>query len=114
MLKLLTTLVLAFILLNLACASTQTQQPPDNSNQPEIKTYQAVGIITKINQERRAVEINHEDIAGLMPTMTMEFHVKDRALLEKIQVGDKVSFTIEEKLGTEVISKIEKAVTSDK
>ena len=106
--KILTALIMAFILSNLACTETGTQPAPGNSNQPEIKTYQAVGIVTKMNQERRAVEINHEDIEGLMPAMTMEFYVKDRALLERIRVGDKVNFTIEEKLGTQVISKIEK------
>jgi Cu/Ag efflux protein CusF len=106
--RLLFTFIFILNVLSLACTNAPTQLAPNNSNQLDIKTYQGVGIITKINQERRAVEINHEDIEGLMPAMTMEFVVKDRALLEGLQVGDKVNFTIEEKLGTFVISTIKK------
>jgi Cu/Ag efflux protein CusF len=105
--------ILCLNFLTLACNDTRTPGSLNNSNQLTIKNYQGVGVITKINPDRRTIEINHDDIEGLMPAMTMEFHVKDRALLETLKPGDKINFTIEEKAGTEVITEIRKAVTSD-
>jgi Cu/Ag efflux protein CusF len=52
------------------------------------------------------VELNHEEIKGLMPPMTMEYYVKDKALLQGIKVGQKVDFTIEDWGGNETISAI--------
>ena len=34
-----------------------------------------------------------------MPAMEMEFHVKDKQLLEGIAVGDRVEFTVENGVG---------------
>jgi len=53
--------------------------------------------------------MDHEDIAGLMPAMRMEFYVSDKALLNGLTVGDAVDFTILYKGGTETITKIGKA-----
>ncbi len=79
--------------------------------QPEARHYKGVGIVTKIVTEPKygnepSVELNHEEIEGLMPAMIMEFYVKDKALLNNLKVGDKVEFTIEEKGGSEIISAI--------
>jgi Cu/Ag efflux protein CusF len=58
--------------------------------------------------ELGSVELDHEDIPGLMPAMIMEFYVKDKQMLVPLKVGDKVEFTIEEKNNTEIISAIKK------
>ncbi len=96
-------------------AATQTPQPvvvkPPSQ---ETKQYHGVGVVTKVVTENpydkslASVELNHEEIVGLMPPMTMEFYVKEKSLLKNIKVGDKVDFTIEEKGGTEIISQIKK------
>lgn len=91
---------------NKATATTQNQADP--SKQPDIKYHHGVGVITKITPQDPSVGINHEEIKGLMPAMTMEFYVKDRSLIDPLQIGDKVDFTIEAKQGTEVISEIRK------
>jgi Cu/Ag efflux protein CusF len=87
-------------------AATQNQADP--SKQPAVTYHQGVGVITKITPQDPSVGINHEEIKGLMPAMTMEFHVKDKSLIDSLQIGDKVDFTVEARQGTEVISEIKK------
>ncbi len=53
------------------------------------------GEIKKIDQAAGKVTIKHGDIKHLdMPGMTMVFAVKDKALLSKLQPGDKVKFMV--------------------
>ena len=47
-----------------------------------------------INRDEGWIEINHEEIKELMPAMQMEFNVKDKSLLDKVKVGQRVDFTI--------------------
>ncbi|HMT06607.1 MAG TPA: copper-binding protein [Pyrinomonadaceae bacterium] len=75
---------------------------------PKNGDYPAKGKVTKINNELGSVELDHEDIPGLMPPMIMEFYVDDKAVLKTIAVGDRVDFVIRYKDGQETISKITK------
>ena len=43
----------------------------------QTKSYPAVGKVTGLDPKLPTIEIDHEDIKGLMPAMEMEFHVKD-------------------------------------
>ena len=65
----------------------------------QTKTYEAVGTVKAIDLKLPSIEINHQDIKGLMPAMQMQFHVRDRALLEGISTEDRVTFTIENGVG---------------
>lgn len=76
---------------------------PDDS---KIKTYKGRGVVTKINLKLVSVELNHEEIKGLMPKMTMEFYVKEKLELEKLKVGDKVEFVLEDNAGAEQVVSI--------
>lgn len=89
-----------------ASGNTNTSATPAKT--PADGLYQGKGTVTKINNELGSVEIDHEDIPELMPAMKMEFSVKDKALLKPIAVGDAVSFTIENKQGSEIIIAIGK------
>lgn len=73
------------------------------------KPYPGVGVITIINVKEGWVEINHETIEGLMPAMQMEWWVKDRSLLNNVQVGDKVEFVVVETGKGEFITEMKKA-----
>jgi Cu/Ag efflux protein CusF len=42
----------------------------------------------------------------------MEWSVKDRAMLKRVRVGDKVNFTIEDDNGSEVITGLKKVQTN--
>jgi len=65
----------------------------------QTKNYPAVGIVKWIDPKLPIVEIDHEDIRGLMPAMQMQFHVKNQALLDGIAVGDRIEFTVENGVG---------------
>jgi len=51
------------------------------------------GEVRKVDKEGGKVTLKHADIKSLdMPGMTMVFVVKDKAMLDKVKVGDKVKF----------------------
>ena len=72
------------------------------------KPYPGIGIVTLINKKEGWIEINHEEIADLMPPMVMEWHVKDPALLNRVKVGDKVNFVVVETGTGEIITDLSK------
>lgn len=76
---------------------------------PGGKAYPGVGVVRIINFNEGWLEIDHEEIKGLMPPMVMEWSVIDRAMLKSVQVGDKVNFVVEDNKGTQLIIKLEKA-----
>jgi Cu/Ag efflux protein CusF len=75
------------------------------------KPYPGTGVIMIINRKEGWVEIKHEEIKGLMPAMTMEFWLKNRSLVDKVSVGDRVNFTIVETRKGEYLTKLKKAST---
>jgi Cu/Ag efflux protein CusF len=87
-------------------ASVSPTAPPDKT---KIRTFGGKGVVTKINLELISVELDHEEIKGLMPKMTMEFYVREKSELEKLKVGDAVDFVLEDNAGAEQIVSIKKA-----
>lgn len=71
--------------------------------------HPAKGTITKINTELGSVEMDHDEIVGIMPAMRMEFYVSDKKLLNGLAVGDRIDFTLRYKERTETIIEITKA-----
>lgn len=57
--------------------------------------YPARGIVRSLIPEYDQVVIEHEDIPGLMPAMTMNFDVADPAMLEGLKKGQAIEFTVE-------------------
>jgi Cu/Ag efflux protein CusF len=78
--------------------------PPPVTNKP----YPGTGVVASINKPEGWIEINHEDIKDLMPAMQMEFNVKDKSLLDKVSVGDRVDFTIVETEKGEYLTEIKR------
>ena len=74
----------------------------------ETTTYLGVGVVKSINPQRPSIEIDHQDIKGLMPAMTMEFYVRDKSLLEGLKTGDQIDFTLENGVGGLKITEIRK------
>ena len=70
---------------------------------PKDGRYPARGKITKIDNKLGSVELDHDDIPGLMPPMRMEFYVTDKAMLQGRAVGETVDFILEYKQGVEKI-----------
>lgn len=57
--------------------------------------YHARGVVEDVQPEMGQVLIAHEEIEGLMPAMTMNFDVPDRALLGSLERGQAIDFEVE-------------------
>ena len=68
------------------------------------------GEVRKIDKDAGKITIKHGDIKHLeMPGMTMVFTAKDKALLDKTQVGDKIRFMVINEGGKMVVTAIQPA-----
>jgi protein SCO1/2 len=61
----------------------------------DAQRYEARGVVYDVNSEFEQILIEHEDIPGLMPAMTMNFDVADPQLLETLDTGDRIVFELE-------------------
>jgi Cu(I)/Ag(I) efflux system protein CusF len=69
----------------------------------------AEGEVRKIDKAAGKITIKHGEIKSLdMPPMTMVFRVEPPSLLDKVQVGDKVSFQAAKVGGAYTVTAIEK------
>jgi protein SCO1/2 len=60
----------------------------------EPEHYDARGVVEDVNRDYGQVLIDHEDIDGLMPAMTMSFDVPDASVLEQLERGQAIDFVI--------------------
>ena len=66
------------------------------------------GEIRRIDTEAKKLTIRHGPIRNLdMPAMTMVFQVKDSAMLDKLNAGDKIRFWVEKINGSYVVTELE-------
>ena len=86
-------------------ASRPPGYPPPEMNRP----YPATGVVVLINRKEGWIEINHDEIKGLMPAMQMEFWVKDKSLFDNAKAGDRVDFTIVETEKGEYLTELKRA-----
>ncbi len=56
--------------------------------------YEGRGVVEEIYRDEAQVVIAHDDISGLMPAMTMNFAVERRALLDPLEPGQRIAFTL--------------------
>lgn len=65
------------------------------------------GEIRKIDKETGKITIKHGEIKHMdMPPMSMVFNVKDKAMLDKVQVGEKIQFIVVQDAGKMVVTDI--------
>src|SRR5437588_7424706 len=76
------------------------------------KPYPATGVVVLINRQEGWIEINHDEIKGLMPAMQMEFWVKNKSLLDNAKAGDRVDFTIIETPKGEYLTELRRATSN--
>ena len=74
----------------------------------QSSSYKGVGIVKALDPKLPAIEIDHEDIAGLMPAMQMQFPVTERALLNGLAVNDRIDFMVENGTGEMKVTAIKK------
>ena len=64
-----------------------------DGQKPQVNAHKASGTVTKIDPASSKVTIAHGPVQSLKwPPMTMNFVVKDRALLGKLSAGKKIEF----------------------
>ncbi|GIW85351.1 MAG: copper-binding protein [Thermogemmata sp.] len=63
---------------------------PSSAPTSAAKLYEFRGKVLDVSIEKRTATIQHEDIPGLMPAMTMTFQAGEAVDLEGFQVGDVV------------------------
>jgi protein SCO1/2 len=62
---------------------------------PAPDRYPARGVVREVLLADHQVVIEHEEIEGLMPAMTMSFDVPDHDLLSRLAAGQAIDFTVE-------------------
>ncbi len=75
-----------------------------SSMEPAAGHFDGIGTVVTIEAGKGRVVLDHEEVEGLMASMVMSYQVTPVTLLENIQAGDKVHFTIDP--ATRVITKI--------
>ena len=89
-----------------AYAQQEPQQEPQHAKHhaalaPAMKVDTSAGEVKKIDKRSGKITIQHGPLRNLgMPGMTMAFKVKDRAMLDTVQVGDKINFVAEKVNGS--------------
>jgi Cu/Ag efflux protein CusF len=70
----------------------------------------ASGEVRRIDKEQRKITLRHGEIKRLgMPPMTMVFQVRDPSWLDRVKVGDKVSFQAENINGAYTVTDLQVA-----
>jgi len=79
------------------------------------KEYTGEATVTAVESSTQKLKLSHGPIKGLMDAMEMEFKVADPAMLDDVDVGSKINFTLEEdKKGNLTILDLEVTGTSSK
>ena len=69
---------------------SRSSEPPKTAT----RSYEARGVIRGFGPDNRSIDIEHEDIRGFMPSMTMPFAVRDPKQISGMQIGDAISFRL--------------------
>jgi Cu(I)/Ag(I) efflux system protein CusF len=104
----------AFALATALTVPAYAQQPGTDHSahhpvQAKTETL-ADGEVRRIDKDAKKLTLRHGPIPSLnMPPMTMVFQVKDAAMLDKVNVGDKVKFDAEKIPGGYAVTHMETA-----
>jgi protein SCO1/2 len=80
--------IAALFCLTVALAGCDRSKTADSS----ARFYQVRGIVRAFAPDRSTISIEHEDIPGVMPSMTMPFSVKDQKEIAGLKIDDAISF----------------------
>lgn len=70
-------------------------------------THAGHGVVHEVSLEDEQVIVEHDEMPGLMPAMTMSFAVYDPELLESLEPGDVIDFELSSERGSFWISQAE-------
>jgi protein SCO1 len=86
--------VVAAVLVSVAAGCSGQMGAPDPPATTPEAVYDIRGVVVAVDVGRRLLEINHEEIPGFMPAMTMPYEVADAGLLQGLTAGDRVRGTL--------------------
>ncbi|MBT2326831.1 copper-binding protein [Variovorax paradoxus] len=103
--------VAALAFSSITTAQTSGATAPAASGAPAtIATELAEGEVRKVDKDSKKLTLKHGPLKNLdMPAMTMVFQVKEEAMLDKVQAGDKVRFQAEKIDGRFTVTRLEAA-----
>ena len=110
-----TALLVSALLLATGQALAQSTSADHAAHHPATVVASAEDALTaaevrRIDKGAKKITLKHEHIKNLdMAPMTMVFQVRDAALLDKVQAGDKVRFTADKIDGAYILLSIEPA-----
>jgi protein SCO1/2 len=58
------------------------------------REYRSEGVVRAVLPDMNVMVITHQEIPGYMPSMTMGFRATSPKLIETVQIGDAVRFTL--------------------
>ncbi|MEJ8850222.1 copper-binding protein [Variovorax rhizosphaerae] len=101
-----TSVIAAFVFVGAAHAQSTPVAPTQASASADLSE----GEIRKVDKDNKKLTIKHGPLKNLdMPGMTMVFSVSDEAVLDKLQVGEKVRFRAEKLNDAITVTRIEAA-----
>jgi protein SCO1/2 len=65
-----------------------------NPDESVAQHYDTRGVVRGFSPDRSTIEIQHENIPGFMPSMTMPFVARDAKEIADLKIGDAISFRI--------------------
>jgi protein SCO1 len=95
--------------LALAVGACERSKTRDSS----ARSYEVRGIVRGFAPDRSTVSIEHEDIPGLMPSMTMPFSVKNQKEIADLKIGDAISFRMRVTDNDLFLDQVKKIPTSE-
>ncbi|MDD2722306.1 MAG: copper-binding protein [Gallionella sp.] len=67
----------------------------------------ADGVVIKVNEKRGKLTLQHGNIEGVMPAMTMAYEVQHVQVLKSLHKGDRVRFVLQQQQDKYLITQIE-------
>lgn len=61
----------------------------------KLHRYELEGVVQDVDRIHGQALIDHDEVPGVMPAMTMSFDVPDAAVLEQLAAGQRIAFTLE-------------------
>ncbi len=89
-------------------AAVQASPAPAYPAAPATQTHDIRGTVVSVDPDSGSVNLDHEEIPGVMAAMKMEYQVKDVGMLEGLKPGDRVSGRLQVRDGEYLIVALEK------
>jgi protein SCO1/2 len=68
------------------------ERPASPPVSADVRSYEVRGIVRGVAPDRSSLDVEHEDIPGFMPSMTMPISVHDPKYIADVRTGDAISF----------------------